>query len=357
VKSRIAAALYDWARRLTGTGRQPAGLRAQGVAAVLLLVVAGGSGTKLVMHQMDQLPANAAFRSSGEVVTKDQLNQRVKLMEFLYGLREPQDPRRLDQFKRSVAKALVVSGIVDDAARQRGIVVADKAASDQLDKMIKDNSWQDRRKLITELGSRGISEQQVLDEVKRQQSNARLFVDVTKPVKKTTDQAAHAYYDAHKAQMVSPEQRELSNIVVASQQQADQVAQQARSGTDFATLAKQVSIDGSTKDKGGAMGAATKDELDTGYANTAFQAAGGSVFGPVRTPQGWNVGKVGRIAPATSLTFDQVKSAIKTKLDNDAKLKAWNAFLTERIKEADVVYAPDYQPADPDAPPGGAAGS
>lgn len=357
MKSRIARALRDWARRIAAAGQPPARLRAQGIAAALLLVVAGGSGTKLLMHQMDQLPENAAFRSSGELVTKDQLNQRVKLMQYLYGLGRPKDPKRLDQFNRSVAKALVVSGIVDDAAKEKGIVIADKAASDQLDKMFEDNSWQDRRKFITELGSRGISERQVLDEIKREQRNARLFFEMTKPVKKTTDQQAQAYYNAHKAQMVSPEQRELSNIVVPSQRQADQVARQAQSGTDFAVLARQVSIDGSTKDKGGAMGAVTKDQLESGYGNAAFRAAAGSVFGPARTPQGWNVGKVGKVTPATPLRFEQVRNALKTKLDNDAKLKAWNDFLAERIKEADVVYAPEYRPADPDAPPKAAAGN
>jgi peptidyl-prolyl cis-trans isomerase C len=104
------------------------------------------------------------------------------------------------------------------------------------------------------------------------------------------------------------------------------------------------------------MGAVTKDQLDPGYANAAFHAATGSVFGPVQTPEGWNVGKVGRVAAATPLRFDQVRDAIKNKLDNDAKLKAWNDFLAERIKEADVLYAPEYQPADPDAPPSPATG-
>jgi hypothetical protein len=71
----------------------------------------------------------------------------------------------------------------------------------------------------------------------------------------------------------------------------------------------------------------------------------------VQTTQGWNIGEVTDVHQSVPETFDQVKDAIKTKLDNDAKLKVWDSFLTTRIKAARVVYAPAYQPANPDSPP------
>jgi peptidyl-prolyl cis-trans isomerase C len=363
VNSRIGTVAASLARgavtalRKTSGGMPSGGFRVQGVAAVLLVLVAGGSGAKLVTHQMDELPADAALRVSGQTISKDQLNRRVNMMEALYGLQQPKDAKGKSAFNRSVAKALAVSEIVDGAAKQRGIVIADKAASDQLNKLITDNGGQDRQSFLRGLGTRGISEQQVLEEVKRQQENARLFSQITGSTKPSTDQQARGYYTANKPKMVSPEQRDLANIVVSSQQQAKQVAQQASSGSDFAALAKQYSIDGSTKTKGGSLGTVTADQLESGYSNAAFRTKSGSVFGPVQTKQGWNVGKVGAIHKATPLSFDQVKSAIKSKLDNDAKLKTWDAFLATQIKSADVTYAPDYQPANPDGPPDNAAGS
>jgi peptidyl-prolyl cis-trans isomerase C len=334
--------------RLTLT---PTGFRAQAAVAALLLLVAGGSGTKVVMDRMDALPDGAVFRASGQVVTEQQLQHRVDLMSFLYGLQQPTDAQQVDLFKRSVAKAIAVSGIVDDAARRSGIVIADKAASDQLQKMITDGTWPDRDTFLRQLGAHGLSEQDVLDEINRQQSSARLFAQVTAPVKASTDADAQRYYDQNRAEMVSPEQRDLSNIVVSAQDQAQQVAQLARAGSDIGALARQYSLDGSTKDKGGALGTVRADQLDAGYAKAAFAAPGGSVFGPVQTAQGWNVGKVTQVHPAVPLSFTDVRDAIKTKLDNDAKLKVWDDFLVQRIKAASVVYAPQYRPADPDAPP------
>lgn len=331
----------------------PKGYRA-GVVAVLLLALFCGSGAKLVSYNMNALPADAVFRTSNATMTKQQLQQRVNLMEFVYGLQPPKDPGQMDGFNRSVAKAMAVSDIVDDAARSQGIVVADKAASDQLDKMIKENGIPDRATFIQQLGARGISEQGVLDEIKRQQANARLFGNVTKSVKPATDADAHRYYDQHRKDMVSPEQRDVMNIVVPSPEEAQQAAQQANSGGDFGQIAKQTSIDGSTKDHGGSLGLVQADQLDPAYAKVAFGAPRGAVFGPVHTSQGWNVGKVNDVRPSAPLSFEQVKDPIKTKLDNDAKLGSWNQFLSERIKDADVVYAPEYQPPNPDASPANA---
>ncbi|SEP48648.1 peptidyl-prolyl cis-trans isomerase [Amycolatopsis saalfeldensis] len=328
----------------------PSGLRAQGVLAAVLVAIAGGSGGNLAVRALHELPAGAVFRTGDTVVSQEQLQQRVNLMELLYGVQQPSDPAGTDRFRRSVAKAVAVSMIVDDAARGAGIVIADKAAGDQLDKIVSDNGT-DRKTFVQQLGAHGLSEKDVLDEVKRQQAGARLFQQATAGVKATTDADAQHYYDANRAQMVSPEQRDLANIVVSSAEQAQLVAQQARSGADFPALAGQYSIDGSTKGNGGSLGKVTASQLDAAYAKAAFAAPSGSVFGPVQTQQGWNVGRVGAVHPGSPMSFDQVKDAVKTKLDNDAKLKVWDGFLVSRIKSAKVEYAPEYLPPDPDAPP------
>lgn len=322
------------------------------VVAVLLFAVFLGSGAKLVSYNINALPPDAVFQTSHDTMTKQQLQQRVKLMEFVYGLQPPKEPAKLDGFNRSVAKAMAVSDIVDDAARSQGIVIPDKAASDQLNNMIKQNGIPDRATFIQQLGARGISEQNLLDEIKRQQSNARLFGNVTKSVPPTSDGDAQRYFDEHRKDMVSPEQRDIMNIVVRSPEEAQQVAQQAGSGSDFGELAKQMSIDGSTKDHGGSLGLVQADQLDPAYAKAAFAAPPHSIFGPVQTSQGWNVGKVNDVQPSKPMPFDQLKDPIKTKLDNDAKIRRWNEFLSQRIKDAEVVYAPEYQPQNPDASPG-----
>jgi peptidyl-prolyl cis-trans isomerase C len=329
----------------------PGGFRSQGILAVVLVLLAGGSGAGLAVREAKALPDDAVFRAFGTVLTEQQLSRRVVAMEFLYGLQRPADPAQLDKFDRSVAKAVATSAVVDQAARESGVVVPDNEVADQLGKLLGQNPGQDRRAFTDALGARGLSEQDVLDEIRRQQVNARLFEQVTKPVAPSTDDDAARFYDGHRDQMVSPEQRGLLNIVVSTEDKARGLADQAKSGADFGALARQDSLDGSTKDNGGALGTVRADQLDPGYASAAFSAGQGAVFGPVRTPQGWNVGRVTQIRSAVPMTLDEVRGAIKAKLDNDAKLARWNDFLAGRLKAAEVEYAPRYRPADPDEPP------
>lgn len=329
----------------------PATTKASVIAAVLLVMVAGGAAAQVVVDRMTSLPAGTAFRIGENVVTVSQLDRRVDLLKSLYGVQPPKDPGKRDKFNRDTAKAIAVSEILDSAAKAEGIVIADKAANDQLAKLIKETYRGDRETFLRTLGSTGLSERNVLDEIKRQQTSAKLFERVTANVRKATDGDARTYYDSHKKEMVSPEQRQLSNIVVKTRQEADQVLLQAQSGTDFATLARQRSLDGQSKAKGGDLGMVSARELDAGYARAAFAAKPNTLFGPVQTGYGWNVGKVSKVQPAVPLSFDQLKQNIKVKLDNDATLKRWNAWLSERIRTADVEYAPQYRPADPDAPP------
>jgi peptidyl-prolyl cis-trans isomerase C len=327
------------------------GFRTQATIAVILALIAGGAGFQLVRYERSALPADAALRVAGTVVTVRQLQHRIDVMTALYGLQQPGDAKQLDTFKRAVAKAVAVSDILDAAGQTRGINIPDKQATDQLTKLVTGNGYAGLPQFLQSIAAHGLSEQDVLNEIKQQEIDARLFAQVTTSVKASTDADAQGYYDHNKAQMVSPEQRGISNIVVSTQQQADQIAQLARAGTDFAALARQYSIDGSTKDNGGALGTVTAAQLESGYAKVAFAAAGGAAFGPVQTKQGWNVGKVSAVQPPVPLSFDQLKTVIKTKLDNDAKLRAWDDFLVGQIKAANVDYAADYRPANPDAPP------
>lgn len=83
-----------------------------------------------------------------------------------------------------------------------------------------------------------------------------------------------------KHEMVSPERRRLRNIVVDSERMALSIVERAARGADFARLAAEYSLDQSTNDKGGELGALTADQLDKEFATAAFRSKDGATFGP-----------------------------------------------------------------------------
>lgn len=117
------------------------------------------------------------------------------------------------------------------------------------------------------------------------------------------------------------------------------------------------SLDGITRDDGGRLGVVTGQQLEKDYANAAFAAAKGEIFGPVQTPYGWNVGQVVGIVSSKPVRFDDVRKEIEERLTAEEKLKVWRGHLRKVLKNADIEYADDLRPANPTAPPEEAVGS
>jgi peptidyl-prolyl cis-trans isomerase C len=71
----------------------------------------------------------------------------------------------------------------------------------------------------------------------------------------------------------------------------------------------------------------------------------------VRTRFGWNVGIVVDVMSSTPLSFTQVEKQLRVELQNKRLLERWRSWLADELADADVEYADDYRPDDPDAPP------
>ena len=75
-------------------------------------------------------------------------------------------------------------------------------------------------------------------------------------------------------------------------QKAKTLLAQARSGADFAKLARENSQDYGSAMQGGELGWASKDRWVKPFADAAFKARVGDIVGPVRTQFGWHIIKV-----------------------------------------------------------------
>jgi peptidyl-prolyl cis-trans isomerase C len=63
------------------------------------------------------------------------------------------------------------------------------------------------------------------------------------------------------------------------------------------------------------------------------------------------VGKVVEARPEVPLAFEQVQEQLRDQLRRDRQTKAWNDWLAQRLRDADLTYADKYRPADPNRAP------
>lgn len=344
---RARTVLFGIVRSIVSLTRLPQVL----IASSLVLVVFFSTAT-FVWHGSAALSRGTVFRLGDRVVDVKELNEEINTLRALYGVEPATDPTALATFRRDAAKAYAVALILDNAASVRNIESADKAAQNILSQLIVRQLGEGstaRQQFIEALRRAGSSERDILVEIKRQ-LNVSQLMDRVAASPPASDEEVRRAFDERRTRLGTPERRRLANIVVSDKQTAEQVVARIRSGASFADVARLTSLDQSTRN-GGEIGELSGAQLEKNYASAAFSAAPGTIFGPVQTQHGWNIGTVLQILPATPAAFDQVCEKLRAELGIEKRTRLWHDWLASTIVDANVQYADEFRPAEPDAPP------
>jgi peptidyl-prolyl cis-trans isomerase D len=136
---------------------------------------------------------------------------------------------------------------------------------------------------------------------------------------KADDETLKQRYEQEKSRFVSPEQRLASHILVKVGQNADAEAQkkalaraqaiaaEAKSGKDFAALAKADSDDLGSKGQGGDLGWLEKGVTDPAFESALFAMKKGEISDPVKTAEGYHVIELRDVRPEKVRAFEEVK--------------------------------------------------
>jgi len=149
-----------------------------------------------------------------------------------------------------------------------------------------------------------------------------------------SDDDIRAYYDAHKAEYVTPEKRSAQVLVTPDPAVAEKLADQWKSGADWATMQKAAA-------DAGASAVALDDSVRTEFpatelADAVFAATPDTVVGPIKSALGNQVLEVTKVTPGTNGSLDQLKDEIHAKVARD---KAIDLVYTRANKLEDALSA------------------
>jgi peptidyl-prolyl cis-trans isomerase D len=198
------------------------------------------------------------------------------------------------------------------------------------------------------------------------------------PEVKVDDAAIKAYYEAHKAEYMTPEtldvryvevsladmsakvnadeaqlrayfadqktknpekytqaeQRRVSHILLtvndpkddaAVKAKAEDVYKRAKAGEDFATLAKQFSQDKASAQQGGDLGWSERKVWVAPFADAAFAMQPGEIRGPVKTQFGYHVLKLEGVRPKAEKTFEESRTDIDAQYRRNEAERLFNS--------------------------------
>ncbi|BBI33097.1 peptidylprolyl isomerase [Cohnella abietis] len=222
--------------------------------------------------------------------------------------------------QESLLDSIMTNELIDLEAKKEGIVIADADIKAEIEEIKKQNNIPSDDDLSAALQQSG----RTLEDFKEQIGRQLKFSKIFEKQNAVTDGDLKAYYEKNKENFATtPKQVQASHILLATKEEAEAVLKELKAGKDFATLAKEKSIDPGSKDQGGALGPYfTRGEMNQGFEEGAFSLAKGETSEVVEAESGFHIIKVTDIKEAVVPPYEEVKDKVKQayydeKLQND----------------------------------------
>ncbi len=230
-----------------------------------------------------------------------------------------------DQLRDQVLQFLIRATWLDKEAARQDVKVTDQDVQKSIDAIKKQQFPKagDYEKYIRGVG---LTNADVLFQQRTQLLEQKITRKVTKGKDRVTDAQSQAYYDKNKARFATPQRRDLLIVLTKDEATAKKAKAALRSGQPWAKVAKQYSIDGQSRKKGGKLAGVAKGQQEKAFDTAAFSAPKGKLVGPVKTQFGWYVLKVTKIAPAKQQSLADSKASIKQILASENQQKALKSF-------------------------------
>jgi foldase protein PrsA len=292
---------------------------------------ASGAGTKTAVPVPPDYTACIANLQATE--TKPAKGQNKKTAAQL----KTQCETQYKQLQSEVLGYLIPGQWVIGEAESLGVKATDNEVKKQFNTILK-GQYPKESEFQKFLASSGQTVSDLLLRVKIQVLTQKIEKKVTEKASKVTTAQAQTYFNSHRP----PEKRNVQIILTKTEAQATSAKKEIESGKSFASVAKKVSIDPTSKASGGLLKEVTRGEEEKALDTAIFSTKPNVLSGPVKTPFGYYVFEVTKTFAAK--TFAQEESQIKQQLASTGQQTALSGFATKFRKkwEAKTECAAEY---------------
>lgn len=231
------------------------------------------NGGAVVAQQGDALAA----RVNGQPIPLSQYERQANQSEVAL-VQQGMDPNS-DQGKEAIQglREQVLAQLIDDAlveqeSKKQNINVSANDINDRVQQVINDAGSQE--KFDQYLKNNQLTVQDLCQQIRANLYGEAMMARVTQNLPTRVEQV------------------HVAHILFAKKQDADAALQKLKGGTDFATLAKQVSQDEATRDNGGDLGWFPREVMPPEFEQAAFALKPGEVSGVVTTQLGLHLIKL-----------------------------------------------------------------
>jgi parvulin-like peptidyl-prolyl isomerase len=314
-------------------------------ALAVLTVVAAGCG------DTDEVPPDAVAVVDGTPIQKATLDGLLTRTKKTYAAQKRQFPKagtsEYQSLQTQAVAFLVQRAEYAREADKLGVKITDAQIQKKVDDVKKQYFGGDQKKFEAGLKAQSYTLAALRDDARAQLVSEGIYKDITGAVK-VSDAEAQQYYDENSTRYKVAESRVVRHILVKTKNEADTLRSELENGADFATIAKQKSLDPGSKDQGGKL-TVSKGQTVAPFDKAAFSLDTNELSEPVKTQFGYHlIQPLSAVKPGHVTPFAEVRTQIKSQLLQQKKSEAVSAWVAKVEKEykGKVSYATGYEPPD-----------
>ena len=313
---------------------------------LLAAVLALGPGTQA--WAQGNHPGIAA-RVNGVEISNERFNAFYQEYRRPYGINVAGRGDHLDKLtrlRREAMDLMVEQELLRQAAEAQGDI---EVSSGEIDAALAEVSepFKTPEEFTRRIESEGFTPDSYREHVARMIAAAKYLDGVRAGVATVSDEELETYYRANEIRLTLPEQVRVRHILLtwkpmgttddraAIRKQMAPILEQARSGEDFAELARKHSDD-STAGQGGDTGFFHRGQMVPAFEAVAFALQPGEVSDPVETPFGVHILRLEERQEARLLPLDEVREQLREHIRGE-KMTAAVAEENNRLRQESEV--------------------
>jgi parvulin-like peptidyl-prolyl isomerase len=234
--------------------------------------------------------------------------------------------------QQEVLGFLISSEWVVGEASALGVKLSDAEVQKQFTK-IKSQQFPKPAEFEKFLSSSGQTVSDLLLRVKLNLLSTKIQQKIVKSKGAVTQAQIAKYYNENQSRFGVPEKRGVEIVLTKTEAAANSAKKEIESGKSFASVAKRVSIDPTSKANGGLLKEVLKGQEEKALDAAIFSAKPNALGGPVKTAFGYYIFEVTSITPGKKSSLAQVQSSIKQQLTAQNQQQALSKFVKEFKKK------------------------
>jgi foldase protein PrsA len=213
-----------------------------------------------------------------------------------------------------------------------GIKVTDQEVKKQFERL-KNAEFPKAADFEKFLASSGQTVSDVLLRVRLNLLSTKIQQKIVKSKSNITQAQITKYYNENPSRFGTPEKRDIRVILTKTEAQAKKARQEIESGQSFASVAKRVSIEPTSRAAGGSLPGVVKGQEQPALDNAIFASKVNVVGGPVKTSFGYYVYEVTKITAGSHQSLAQSQALIRQQLAATGQQAALSKFVKEFKKK------------------------